>query len=280
MTTMRNFSLGNTSWSAVSNWLTLLLLGASLAACGGGGGDPTIDGGISGGTTGPVAAKVSVTLYNAAGQFSIALSNTTPLTVKASVVDANGAPVSNALVTFSTDKSLATLSTTNSTTLTDAKGVASITLAALNSTVTGAGKVTATVAAGPASVSGEVNYEIKTAQASSAQLALSLLRGTNASHALSSATPLTARALLSDLSGTPVSGDRLVFSTDHTLADISSLTGIALTDAAGQVHMTLRPLSLSESGGATLIVTAAVSAAIASNQGNYSGGATELALAI
>lgn len=275
---MRNVSWGNTYWSRVSNWLVLLALGALLAACGGGGGDPTIDGGSSGGTTGGVAAAVSVTLYNAAGQPSNALSSTTPLTARASVVDKNGTPVSNALVTFSTDATLVSFSTSNGAALTDAKGIASITLSPLNSSVTGAGKLSATVTAGSATVSAEANYAVTSVQASGAKLALSLLNGSSASSALSSATPLTARALVSDLSGKPLAGALVVFSTDNSLAVMSSSTGTALTDAAGVANVTLRPVSMSASGAANLRATATVNGAVVSNEVNYSVGATELTL--
>jgi protocatechuate 3,4-dioxygenase beta subunit len=258
------------------NWLALLALGALLAACGGGGGDPTIDGGTSGGTTGGVAATVSVTLYNAAGQPSNTLSSATPLTAKALVSDKNGVPVSNAVVTFSADAALVTLSSTNGTALTDAKGYASITVSALNATVTGAGKLTATVLVGTATVTGEASYEIKTAQASGAKMTLALLSGANASNALSSTTPLTAKAVVTDLSGKPISGALVLFSTDNALALLSSSTGTALTDDSGTASVILRPVSLLASGAGTLRATTTTNGATANGQANYALGATEL----
>ncbi|MDO8074424.1 hypothetical protein O3299_23065 [Janthinobacterium sp. SUN176] len=254
----------------------MLALGALLAACGGGGGDPTIDGGSSGGTTGGVAATVTVSLLNAAGQPSNALSSTTPLTAKALVNDKNGVPVSNAVVTFSADATLVSLSSTNGTALTDAKGYASITVSALNATVTGAGKLTATVAAGTATVSGEASYDIKAAQASGAKMTLALLNGGSASNALSSAAPLTAKALVTDLNGKPISDVLVAFSTDNTMAVMSPSVGTALTDATGTASVTLRPFSLSASGAATLRATTTVNGAVASSQINYVLGATDL----
>ncbi|WP_082654545.1 Ig-like domain-containing protein [Janthinobacterium sp. Ant5-2-1] len=276
MATMRNVSWGNTYWSRVSNWLVLLVISSVLAACGGGGGDPTIDGGNGGGTTGGVAATVTVSLLNVAGQPSNALSSTTPLTAKALVNDKNGVPVSNAVVTFSADAALVTLSSTNGTALTDAKGYASITVSALNATVAGAGKLTATVGAGTATVTGEASYEIKTAQASGAKMTLSLLSGANASNALSSATPLTAKALVTDLNGKPISDVLVAFSTDNTMAVMSPSVGTALTDATGTASVTLRPFSLSASGAATLRATTTANGAVASSQINYVLGATNL----
>ncbi|PIF10285.1 Ig-like protein group 1 [Janthinobacterium sp. 13] len=273
---MRNVSWSNTYWSRVSNWLVLLALGALLAACGGGGGDPTIDGGSSGGTTGGVAATVTVSLLNAAGQPSNALSSTTPLTAKALVNDKNGVPVSNVVVTFSADATLVSLSSTNGTALTDAKGYASITVSALNASVTGAGKLTATVAAGTATVSGEASYDIKAAQASGAKMTLSLLNGGSASNALSSAAPLTAKALVTDLNGKPISDVLVAFSTDNTMAVMSPSVGTALTDATGTASVTLRPFSLSASGAATLRATTTANGAVASSQINYVLGATDL----
>ena len=273
---MRNFSLGNTSWGMALNWLALLVLSTVLAACGGGGGDPTIDGGKGGVTTGGVAATVTVSLLNSADQPASTLSSTAPLTAKALVIDKNGAPVSNTIVTFASDATLVTLSSTNGTALTDAKGYASITISALNATVTGAGKLKATVAAGTAMVTGEASYEIKTAQASGAKMTLSLLNGANASNALSSATPLTAKALVSDLNGKPISDVLVAFSTDNTMAVMSPSVGTALTDATGTASVTLRPFSLSASGAATLRATTTANGAVASSQINYVLGATDL----
>lgn len=266
---MRNVSGSNTYWSRVSNWLVLLALGALLAACGGGGGDPTIDGGSSGGTTGGVAATVTVSLLNAAGQPSNALSSTTPLTAKALVNDKNGVPISNAVVTFSADATLVSLSSTNGTALTDAKGYASITVSALNASVAGAGKLTATVAAGAATVSGEASYDIKAVQAAGAKMTLSLLSGTTASNSLTSSTPLTAKAQLTDLTGKPIIGALVAFATDNEMAVMAPSVGTALTDAAGVATVTLRPFNLWASGAATLRATSTVNGTVANSQVNY-----------
>ena len=58
MATMRNFSLGNTSWGRALNWLALLVLSTVLAACGGGGGDPTL--GVKDGANAGVGSVVLV----------------------------------------------------------------------------------------------------------------------------------------------------------------------------------------------------------------------------
>ena len=258
------------------NWLALLVLSTVLAACGGGGGDPTIDGGKGGGTTGGVAATVTVSLLNAADQPASTLSSTAPLTAKALVIDKNGAPVSNAVVTFASDATLVKLSSTNGTALTDANGYASITVSALNATVTGAGKLTATVAAGTAMVTGEASYEVKAAQAAGAKMTLSLFSGGSASNALSSATPLTAKAIVTDLSGKPISGALVMFSTDSALALLSSSTGTALTDDSGIASVILRPVSLLASGAGTLRATTTTNGATANSQASYALGATEL----
>ncbi|WP_332861620.1 Ig-like domain-containing protein [Janthinobacterium svalbardensis] len=260
------------------NWLALLVLSTVLAACGGGGGDPTIDGGKGGGTTGGVAATVTVSLLNSADQPASTLSSAAPLTAKALVIDKNGAPVSNTIVTFASDATLVTLSSSNGTALTDAKGYASITVSALNATVTGAGKLTATVAAGTATVTGEASYEVKAAQAAGAKMTLSLFSGSSASNALSSATPLTAKALVTDLNGKPITNALVAFSTDNTMAVMSPSVGTVLTDATGTASVTLRPFSLSASGAATLQATTTANGAVASSQINYVLGATDLSV--
>ncbi|MEG2962204.1 MAG: hypothetical protein RR860_05900, partial [Janthinobacterium sp.] len=151
----------------------MLALGALLAACGGGGGDPTLDGGGSGGATGGVAATVGVSLLNANGQPSNTVSANAPLTVRAQVLDKNGAGVANALVAFGVDASLATL--VPGTALTDAKGIASVTMRPASNAASGAGKVTASVTTATATISGEANYQISSTVTSKASIGVALL---------------------------------------------------------------------------------------------------------
>ena len=145
-----------------------LLLAATLSACGGGGGSPGAtggsgSGGTGGGTTTPAAPTVGVTLSGANGQASSALSGATPLTVRAVVRDAANQPVPNAVVTFTTDATLAVFAPTAGTALTDASGAASITMRAASLAAGGAGSVTATAAlpgATATTASGSANYSV------------------------------------------------------------------------------------------------------------------------
>jgi hypothetical protein len=149
-----------------------LLMAVALAACGGGGGNPgavgtgggtgTGTGGTGGSSGGTVTATPSVTLgfTNASGASSNALTGATPLTVKATVLDAAKKPVPSAIVTFATDNTLAVFSPTVGTALTDADGVASITMRAASLAAGGAGTVTVTSNVAGTTVTGTANYSV------------------------------------------------------------------------------------------------------------------------
>ncbi|QJD99650.1 hypothetical protein HH212_06110 [Massilia forsythiae] len=137
-----------------------------LSACGGGGGNPGSVTGSSGsgssgtGTAVTAAPTVSVAFTNAGGSASNALTGPTPLTVKATVLDKDKKPVPNAIVTFATDATLATFTPSAGTALTDASGVASVTLRAASLGAGGAGTVTASSSVAGSAVTGTGNYSV------------------------------------------------------------------------------------------------------------------------
>ena len=144
-----------------------LLLVATLSACGGGGGNPGTPTGTGGGGTPPVTPPVTpatptvgVSLVNAAGNSSTALSGATPLTVRALVLDANKQPVPNALVTFTTDAELAVFTPGAATALTDASGTASITMRVASLAAGGAGTVTASATVAGTAATSTANYAV------------------------------------------------------------------------------------------------------------------------
>jgi protocatechuate 3,4-dioxygenase beta subunit len=145
-----------------------LLMAMVLTACGGGGGSPgAVSGGTGSGGTGTgtgttvtAAPTVAVGFTNAAGASTNALTGATPLTVKATVLDAAKKPVPNAIVTFATDAALAVFSPTAGTALTDVNGVATISMRAASLAAGGAGTVTATSKVGDTTASGTANYSV------------------------------------------------------------------------------------------------------------------------
>ena len=124
--------------------LFVALIVTLLAACGGGG---TLDsgggnGGGNGGGTTPVYS-LSVVLTNSNGQTSTSLSQATPLTITATLTATNSGNVANQVVEFSLNNaSLAGFSNSAATALTNAEGVATLTLLVGNQS--GAGQLTAT----------------------------------------------------------------------------------------------------------------------------------------
>ena len=144
-----------------------LLMAMVLTACGGGGGNPGTTGntgstsGSGGtGTTTPVTATASVGVRFHGGAAAGTLTAAAPETVTATVLDKDGKPVANAIVTFATDNTLAVFNPTSATALTDASGVASVTMRPAGLASAGAGTVTATATVGDATVIGKGNYSV------------------------------------------------------------------------------------------------------------------------
>ncbi len=143
-------------------------LALALAACGGGGGNPgAVSGGggtgtpgTGGGTTAPAAPSVAVSFVNASGAATNSLTAGTPLIAKATVRDAAGRPIPEALVTFSTDNTLALFSPSAGTALTDANGVASVTMRPASLGVGGAAKVSVSSTVAGVTIVGERNYSV------------------------------------------------------------------------------------------------------------------------
>lgn len=161
----------NTAALRLANGAIALALAGILLACGGGGGSPgtTVGTGSSpapgtgtgGGTTAPVAAPtMTLAFINASGQASNALSASSPLTAKATLKDKDGKVIPNAIVAFTTDNALAVFSPSVGTALTDAAGVASISVRPASLSAGGAGKVTATSTVAGAAVTGEANFSV------------------------------------------------------------------------------------------------------------------------
>jgi hypothetical protein len=155
---------------------TALLMALVLTACGGGGGNPGETGGAggsgstgssggtggtgTGGTTVAASPTVSLAFINASGASTNALTGATPLTVKATVLDKDKKPVPNAIVAFATDNTLAVFSPTAGTALTDASGVANVTMRVASLSAGGAGTVTATSTVAGATITGASNYAV------------------------------------------------------------------------------------------------------------------------
>jgi hypothetical protein len=149
-----------------------LLAAVLLSACGGGGGNPgtTNSGGTTGtgsgsgtGTgNGTVTATPTLTMdfSNAGGTASNALSGATPLTIKATLLGADKKPVPNTVVQFTTDDKLATFSPTAGSALTDANGVATLTMRAASLSAGGAGTVTATANVAGTDVNAKGSYSV------------------------------------------------------------------------------------------------------------------------
>lgn len=143
-------------------------LALALAACGGGGGNPgAVSGGggtgtpgTGGGTTAPAAPSVAVNFVNASGAATNSLTAGTPLIAKATVRDAAGKPIPEALVTFSTDNTLALFAPSAGTALTDANGVASVTMRPATLGAGGAAKVSVSSTVAGVTITGERNYSV------------------------------------------------------------------------------------------------------------------------
>ena len=115
---------------------------------------------LGSGTTAVGVGSIAVTMTDpVTGAVVTSISTSNNALVKATVLNANGAAVPNAIVAFSTDPAYGAFSGGANTALTNASGVASVTLTTSN-TSGGAAAVTASATVGGVAVTGSANYAV------------------------------------------------------------------------------------------------------------------------
>jgi len=168
----------------------------ALVACGGGGGNPGTASGSAGATTGTTtgttaaASKLVVSVVDASGTSVTGISLGTGFSARATVKDANGAPVAGKTVTFEiTGSAVAVLIPT--TQITNALGIAEVAIAPTSVSSLGAATIKVTADFAGVAVSGTTDFAVQ-----SSNLALSPLTVTSASLPSGGNTPIQVTALI------------------------------------------------------------------------------------
>ena len=163
-----------------------------LASCGGGGGSAGTTGGgtstgsgSSGSGSSTDAPTISIKLLDTTGAATSVITSSGPVTAKATVTSATGTPVSNTIVTFSTSQGFTNFAPTSAQVLTDANGVAEVTLSIVNLNIVetegGSGDIlTASATVGTTAVTGSASFSIGTSD-----VTLSIVAPTDNPHSLS-----------------------------------------------------------------------------------------------
>jgi len=172
----------------------------ALAGCGGGGGLGATTGSTTGTTTGATTATptITVSLVNSVGATVTGISLATGFKARALVKDAAGAIVTGKTVTFAiSGSSIAALSP--STALTDASGLAEVTIAPSAVSSVGAATVTATASVVGTTATGSTDFSV---QASS--LTLSALIPASANLTSGGTTSVSVTALIGGVAASAV----------------------------------------------------------------------------
>ncbi len=199
-------------------------------------------------TTTPVATTPTLVLSGSTN----AVSATTPALLSATLKSASGSPLSGVVVTFATQATnFGTFFPTGATALTDANGIASITLNP--GTQSGADAVVATASVNGATVTSNSFGYTSTGTTSAARVTL-----TSTNSTVASTSPATLSATVRDSSGALVVGTLVRFVTQGTGFGVFSPSGgTALTDATGVARISL--LAGTQFGADTVTATATVS---------------------
>jgi hypothetical protein len=208
-----------------------------------------------GSTAGTPTLSVSLTdpATNAA-RTSITFGN--PARVNATFRSATGAPIVGAIITFTTDPVLGVLTPSTGTALTDANGVASVTLSASSAagagTVTVSGQTTLAGATTPTTYTTSINYTVSSTLGSpTLTVALTELTSSAPRTSIASNSPARVTATFRSATGTPIAGAVVTFTTNPLLGVFDPTTGTALTDANGVASVTLSASTASGAGTVT-----------------------------
>jgi hypothetical protein len=151
------------------------LVAIGLMSCGGGGGVVGVSGTPGGSTTTTGSGSVAIALTDTTGASRSSISGGTPLIAKATVKDAGGQPVENAVVEFAVTSGIAVLSPATGTSLTDAAGIAQIGLE--TGTGAGAAEITASVTIDTQTIVGRAAFSVG-ASASATPAAINFVSAT------------------------------------------------------------------------------------------------------
>jgi len=168
--------------ASIGRWTAIGMAAAMLAACGGGGGNPGSAGGTGSGGTGtggtgtPVAGdpRVTLALTDAGGANVTSLSGGQSASVKATVLTAAGRPAANVIVQFAASAgNLVSFTPESGSALTDANGVAVVSVKPVGVTSAGATAITATSVVEGKTATGTSNIAIGAAPLTVGTLAFS-----------------------------------------------------------------------------------------------------------
>jgi hypothetical protein len=192
-----------------------------------------------------VQSSINLQLIGESPFLGVTLSNsnvsqTSPVTVRATVRDGGGAPAAGVLVSFSTQLGLGVFDA--ATAATDTTGLASVVLSPKSGGLPGADNVIVTATVGGITKTAQAVVQVQTTGSSGTpvlQIALS-------SKSISSASPATVTATLTDARGIAVAGQVVSFTVARGLAKTN--IGTALTDVNGNAVVTLAPTNSSSAG--------------------------------
>jgi len=228
----------------------LIALATMLGGCGSGAvsAPPTPD-------NGPATLVLALTDLNATtARTSISTGN--PAKLSATFKTGRGVAIVGAVITFTTNGTLGAFMPSTGTALTDANGVASVTLS--SSTASGAGTVTATGSTTLAGATTPTTYTSAVSFTSTVEvgmptltLALTELNSSAPRTSISFASPAKVSATFKNGRGDPIAGAVITFTTEATLGTFDPTAGTALTDANGVASVTLNSSTASGAGTVT-----------------------------
>lgn len=212
-------------------------------------------------TAGDAFATLTLSVPN--GTTTTPTSNAAPVTVTATVVDAQGNPVAGAIVQFAKANNGGSADSGVLSTLidiTNASGVATTNL--LPGTVVGPGSITAATTVAGAAVASPANNTITFQSSgdgsfdgvgtSNLNISIALLNGAGTAFtgSIDADSPGVLQATVTDATGTPLANTVVEFATDG-VGDIFPIGGLALTNAAGIATAALNAGSVPGAGQAT-----------------------------
>lgn len=244
-------------------YVVLLALSIVLTACGGGGGNPGTSNGTTAPTPTPGVPTMTLFIYNSLGAKVYDVSSGAVFTARATLIDAAGAPVANKLVTFS-NGAFSNLALTPLTSVTNASGIAEVTVSPSSTSTGGGVSLTASATVSSTATTAQVDFSVS---ASSVVTTPPVAKPTmtlfiyNASgikvNYVSIGAVFKARAMVLDAAGVPVANKLVSFSNGGYTNVVLSPAAIA-TDAQGVAEVLVSPSTSSSGGGVSLTATATV----------------------